>query len=210
MDSGLSTSLREQLCQVEQSLGVCHVAHVQPWPYSVRRSSPSPAPKKLPGRISPASIHPPVQIVGSAPTLVGDRGLVVHRPRTPRSKGTFTRNSEPRSARRARPDVGSPESPFVMTLTHDQWQRITGNCVPNDTSDAQPCGRLLEQLAGLRQHAREFTSRCDGLQTFAVLANQMADDCDDAELSSLEAAHVSSMQRAERLLGIARDKVPLG
>eukprot|EP00930_Biecheleria_cincta_P082348 TRINITY_DN72100_c0_g1_i1.p1 TRINITY_DN72100_c0_g1~~TRINITY_DN72100_c0_g1_i1.p1 ORF type:complete len:375 (+),score=98.51 TRINITY_DN72100_c0_g1_i1:35-1126(+) len=45
MAAAASGSLREQLCQIEQSLGVCHVAEFQAWP-AVSKKQPQPGPSR--------------------------------------------------------------------------------------------------------------------------------------------------------------------
>eukprot|EP00931_Biecheleriopsis_adriatica_P122436 TRINITY_DN97429_c0_g1_i1.p1 TRINITY_DN97429_c0_g1~~TRINITY_DN97429_c0_g1_i1.p1 ORF type:complete len:273 (-),score=42.58 TRINITY_DN97429_c0_g1_i1:64-843(-) len=97
--TGSGSSLREQLCQIEQSLGVCHVAEVQVWPNgskpvdlrpktpvpsrsaatgSARRPPPPPAPSKVVGG-SPGAVHQPQPPKKAAPVATASAGATTQR-----------------------------------------------------------------------------------------------------------------------------------
>ncbi|CAE7766841.1 unnamed protein product, partial [Symbiodinium pilosum] len=93
-------SLREQLCQIEQSLGVCHVAEVQAWPRPRRPPAVVRSGSALAGsqrRLSPpkrSAVGSPVHGAGERPASTCP--ALIHQPDPPQQAMTSKLASVPR------------------------------------------------------------------------------------------------------------------
>lgn len=194
----------EQLCEIEQSLGVCHIAQLQPWPSDTRSSSKESTSKpdvvvQQPPLLPPSTREPP---------SFAQRRPLVHQPQPPKTseqKQQFptTLGLNGRQGQSLQLPVDPPLAVLNLRSRTAQGQPVDKHADEGRGIVARgsvPHGRLPAQLADLRHYARKFASHCDGLQAIVPPADMLTQVREDAVFSSLEAAHMATMERARHLL----------
>lgn len=224
------TPLREQLCQIEQSLGVCHVAEVQLWP-DLRsrppapqvdsRSRPSLPPVQLPSsRGPPPSRSTPTPSVASYQEISAQNSAslsasrtAVHQPQLPSGQSNGLTRSNRLQRQKAHEDSELDDTitkrldDAVSRLIDDapvSVGRIIALGAPQATA---ACGRLPQQLAEIRLNVRKLGSYCDSMQTMTEHGASVSRHPgsgravdDEPTLESMEAVHSSVMGQARQLL----------
>eukprot|EP00435_Cladocopium_sp_Y103_P019685 s4866_g4.t1 len=211
-------SLRDQLCQIEQSLGVCHVAEVQAW-------------QKVKDTEKTAEIPmPDSALAGSLIRKDSDRKDRVPTLRTPERFGP-----QPQILQVPAPGPGPTGGPpgeshlgvapppldaglmtkldaAVDQLIKGSVRRFTSEIIelgPATTATGATCAtggvgagavlkvapRLPQQLAEIRQQLRQLSADCDRLQALAHL-----EDGNDDAIENMEAEHANTMCQANQLL----------
>lgn len=242
--------IHDELCQIEQSMGVCHIAEFQPWPgmnkagappkssgSDVRSPSnqiqrivdvdavmavmdvvnashgpssrapaqvPQPAPSVVP--LGPPSRHPPpttreVSVPDASTAAQGGTG------RGPRLGGGKGQGPSATPSKRGGnpPDVADgrfDQLDATIAWFVDQGLReSTVRGASKTPTGALLCGRIPQQIADLRSHTRKLAAHCDSLQVTTSHGNAASfDGSSGTTLEHLEAAHMSVMYLAKRLL----------
>ncbi|CAE8636588.1 unnamed protein product [Polarella glacialis] len=210
-----SGSLREQLCQIEQSLGVCHVADVQVWPNIGRPADLRSRNQSVRSALAGSGRRPPMT-PGTATSRGGGfngHTEVVHQPQPPPSR---TAQGSPDALRSAGDTMPSPFGEQDRKLDMAVAQVMEGKQLFFGESDVEVAGlpkvvalgerdskaatlmhcapRLPQQLADIRMQLRELAQNCDNLQ--AMVEEQDS----ESQIESVEAEHASAMGQAARLL----------
>lgn len=193
-------SLRDQLCQIEQSLGVCHVAEVQEWqkvnpkkdsveiPMGSALVGSFRRPKESPEPFGPKVLkEPPMQIgeshLGVAPPpLDGDLMTKLDAAVDQLIKGSVRRFTNPES---------------IIELGPADGDRASGGSGSGSVLKVAP--RLPQQLAEIRQQLRQLSADCDRLQ---ALSNEAEED---EAIENVEAEHANTMCQANQLLDALHD-----
>lgn len=189
-------SLRDQLCQIEQSLGVCHVAEVQAWPGKEA--------VKDTGKALPANPMPGSALTGSLIRNSRNRNSPEH------PEGQFGPHTQ---LQQVESHLGTaPPAPVdgLMTkldaavdqLIKGSVRRFTGDGTVIELGPSTPAlppplsiaPRLPQQLAEIRQQLRQLSVDCDRLQALGK------DEDENEAIENVEAEHANAMSQASQLL----------
>ena len=211
-------SLRDQLCQIEQSLGVCHVAEVQEWQKVKDTEKPTEIP--VGSALAGSLIRNSNQIRAVPPSdRFGPQLQAVPPVQPMQPVQPVERESHLGVAPPVPPPV--PLDADLMTKLDAAVDQLIKGSVRRFTSDStstiielgpagpgpnsQPGGpgrlvkgvelapRLPQQLAEIRQQLRQLSADCDRLQALAVEPEEDA-------IENVEAEHASTMCQANQLL----------
>lgn len=195
-------SLRDQLCQIEQSLGVCHVAEVQAWPGKEVKEVKDTSVKAIP--------MPGSALTGSL--IRNSRNRNLNSPEHPEGQfGPHTQLQQVESHLGTAPPAPVDGLMTKLDAAVDQLikgsvRRFTGDGTvielgPSSTPGLPPppplsiAPRLPQQLAEIRQQLRQLSVDCDRLQALGK------DEKDENEaIENVEAEHANAMSQATQLL----------
>mmetsp|Transcript_98779 Transcript_98779/g.156216 ORF Transcript_98779/g.156216 Transcript_98779/m.156216 type:complete len:206 (+) Transcript_98779:72-689(+) len=172
----------EKLCQIEQSMGVCHVAEFRPWGSQQRAELPN-------GTIAGAQWH---------------RNVPNQRRPLPMKRSSYHRalDSPERAAQPAQPPVERilQDNLDAAIQWHMEYQARSEHG-PSGASASLLCGRIPQQIADLRARTRKLAAHCEAIHITTSHGSPYAPNADNAlTLERLEAAHSIVMGHAKRIL----------
>lgn len=201
------SGIHDQLCQIEQSMGVCHIAEFQPWYGAGRKRTASNSSGSRRGSRDVGERQAPTTLVALGQPAAASAST--KQPESAENRGSgVTRGGNGQSSRDGRQSKGGDlgdERFDELDAAISWWVQGERDAVSKGAGRSSTtgllCGRIPQQIADLRTHTRKLASHCDNLQVTTNHGHPLTVQSNsDLSLEGLEAAHLTVIEVARRLL----------